>query len=258
MGQALSSLRRRSGGGGRSSGEEDVTCLQWLSHLSSKRSLFLAFKAFVSCSLIFEGSLGGSGLARTLRALPGSTGTAPQACGQCTGKARVVLGLLAGCRFDSRLYDLCVGFQLGLGAVDGNPELLLARRGERVAVYNVQRPEMRGLQLARGYVSRLHGACCLQARSLQVSKSPLWWGWQGRVFAALAQSLIFAVHLLRVALPRVSRDTWTAMGLGRVISLVLFIVVAAQQERSLSQSDASPAHAGGKNILKPSSDTDYE
>jgi len=34
------------------------------------------------------------------------------------------------------------------------------------------------------------------------------------------------------------------MGLGRVISLVLFIVVAAQQERSLSQSDASPAHAG--------------
>lgn len=130
-----------------------------------------------------------------------------------------------------------------------------------MAVYNVQRPEMRGLQLARGYVSRLHGACCLQARSLQVSKSLLWrgsWGWQGRVFAALAQSLIFAVDLLRVALPRVSRDTWTAMGLGCVISLVLFIVVAAQQERSLSQSDASPAHAGGKNILKPSSDTDYE
>lgn len=48
------------------------------------------------------------------------------------------------------------------------------------------------------------------------------------------------------------------MGLGRVISLVLFIVVAAQQERSLSQSDASPAHAGGKIILEPSSDADYE
>ena len=38
-----------------------------------------------------------------------------------------------------------------------HPESLLARRGERVAVYNVQRPEMRGLQLARGYVARLHG-----------------------------------------------------------------------------------------------------
>jgi len=94
-----------------------VTCLQWLSHLSSKRSLFLAFKAFVSCCLILEGSLGGSGLARTLCALPGSTGTAPQACGQCTGKAREVLGLLAGCRFDSRLYDFSVGFQLGYWAL---------------------------------------------------------------------------------------------------------------------------------------------
>lgn len=117
-------------------------------------SLLVSFH--ISYCLILEGCLGGSGLACTLRALPGSTGTAPQACGQCTGKAREVLGLLAGRRFDSRLYDLCVGFQLG--AVDGNPELLLARRGERVAVYNVQRPEMRGLQLARGYVSRLHGA----------------------------------------------------------------------------------------------------
>ena len=212
--------------------------------MSSKHSLLVSY-----CCVILEGCLGGSGLARTLRALPGSTGTAPQARGQCTGKAREVLGLLAGCRFDSRLYDLCVGFQMAPGAVDDNPESLLARRGERVAVYNVQRPEMRGLQLARGYVARLHGGVLLA--SVCYGGGCGGNGVAGHVFAALAQSLIFAVDLLRVALRRVSRDTWTAMGLGRVISLVLFIVVAAQQERSLSQSDASPAHAGRKIILEP-------
>ena len=47
------------------------------------------------------------------------------------------------------------GFQIPMADDLSAPD---SRRGERVAVYRVQRLEMRGLELARGYATRQHSS----------------------------------------------------------------------------------------------------